>query len=208
MMKKTKRGSIGLTLSWMVAFIIIFCFLILFVILTSFLAGKRAVFSEGNEISSEFSGGVLDSQRKFEFFLRMPVESNGEIILLSDLIKTVEIKDCSRNCGEVSRLFSLVSNQFIQKYFLKSSNRGFGAWIKGYSGESQAIDRDRIAWGLGKGIGGQVEERNFYGGDIICGLEKDFKLKFHPILFEYYFGKNKIVFCVNKMHLADLRNKK
>ena len=83
---KGKRGQIGITLTWFVAFLAIFFIMLLFVGFSSLLAGKKAVlgwiglggFSETEAISEQGLGG-LESQYKLFYLLNSPVDENKNL---------------------------------------------------------------------------------------------------------------------------------
>ena len=94
-----KKGSVGETLTWSVAFVIIFVIMLLFVGISSLLASQKAVldfvgFDEFSEINLEESLGSLGNQDKLFYIINSPVNENKN---LKELIIEAGIKGGNLN---------------------------------------------------------------------------------------------------------------
>jgi len=79
-----KKGSVAETLTWSVAFVIIFVIMLLFMGVSSLLASQKAVldfvgFDEFSEINLEESLGSLNNQDKLFYILGFPINENKDL---------------------------------------------------------------------------------------------------------------------------------
>jgi len=81
-LRKNNKAQIPATLTWFVAFLIIFFIIILFLSSTFILSSKKKVKIDMIEHNSE----SLEAQRAMIFFLKVPVEIGGESKEIEDLI--------------------------------------------------------------------------------------------------------------------------
>ena len=80
-----KKAQVGITINWMVAFIIIFFMVLIFVGISAIASGKRQL--NKNDISSIKEGfDKLEAQRMLITFLNTPVEFKEEKINFRELI--------------------------------------------------------------------------------------------------------------------------
>ena len=179
---KSKKGSIGITLSWFVAFIIIFFVLLFFVILVLALSTRYSLSTDRNVISREDSEDILEANRMFEFFLKTPVDFKGDNITISELtgVNRVTESDEFREAFLTSYRIS-----FYKYYFRSEDFRSF--WVGFYS-----INKNPSERGLFHII---------VRSPLNCFIDKPESV----YLFEYYTGNKKIVSCITKVHLKNLR---
>ena len=96
---KSNKGTIGTTITWMVAFVIILLIMILFLIFTGILAGKKSVPIIGDgrsEIEIPKSMDNPETQRKLLYLLNAPLDDDStikELIINWNLTGNSEIKD-------------------------------------------------------------------------------------------------------------------
>jgi|SRR3989344_2631553 len=96
---KLKKGAIGATITWMVAFVIIFLIMVLFITFTGILAGKKfaPIVGEGrSEIRVPESMDNLNTQRKLLYLFNAPLDDGStikELIVNWNLTGNPEIKD-------------------------------------------------------------------------------------------------------------------
>lgn len=78
--KISKKAQIGITLTWFVAFVIVFFVMLVFLALTALLAAEKSILSLGgilggkNNIESQKNSDNLASQRKLFFLLNSPLD--------------------------------------------------------------------------------------------------------------------------------------
>jgi len=70
-----KKGAIGITLTWITAFIIIFFIMLLFITASGLLASEKVVKGNLNEINLVDGLENMEIQRELNFFLNMPFDS-------------------------------------------------------------------------------------------------------------------------------------
>ncbi len=96
---ENKKGQIGATITWFVAFLIIFFMLMLFMFFTSILAAGKVVpvFGSGrNDIkleSSSFDLKVSEDVRVLETILGSSVEYNRDLMSVKDLVSLWAVSD-------------------------------------------------------------------------------------------------------------------
>ncbi len=77
-----KKGAIGLTLTWIVAFLIIFFIILVFISASALLASKKALPFIGSGFSSAEiikTNNYLESQRVLDYFFNTPLEDGKTI---------------------------------------------------------------------------------------------------------------------------------
>lgn len=81
-----KKSQIGSTLTWLVAFFIIFFIIIIFLSFTALISAKKII-SSGSDVGIEkYDSSVLKAQRHFLNFLNSPAKVNGKKKKMSELI--------------------------------------------------------------------------------------------------------------------------
>ncbi|MBU2562618.1 MAG: hypothetical protein KKF68_03085 [Nanoarchaeota archaeon] len=87
-----KAGQVGLTITWITAFIVIFVIMLIFISMSFSLIGNKRLSGEKNfiEISERKDSGALDNQRKLFFLLGSITESKETI---KDLIFKWKLSD-------------------------------------------------------------------------------------------------------------------
>lgn len=95
-----KKAEIGATMTWIIAFLIIFFVMLLFIGMSGFLAGKK-VLTDSNEISLQEEKSNLEASRRLMSLLNYEVEIDGEKLSfiqgIYNYIEEVEQKDLDRN---------------------------------------------------------------------------------------------------------------
>ena len=84
---KSKKGQIATTLTWIVATLIVFFVMMIFILASLTLAGKKKITFEDNQIFMEgYSVGSLDLQRELDRVLRERIEFRNGNARVRDLI--------------------------------------------------------------------------------------------------------------------------
>lgn len=101
---KSKRGQLAVTLTWFPAFLIIFFILLVFMFFSNlYLTKNKTVLSNNREVTFSDSANSLsiESQKNLQIFLEMPVEKDGQIFTIRELL----ILDASRNKDLIEKEF-------------------------------------------------------------------------------------------------------
>ena len=114
---KNKKAQVGTTLTWMIAFLVIFFIMLLFLVFTSALAAKNVllVLNEGkNKIDISSSMNPLTSQRKLFYVLNYPLENNKTIkeLIIFSSDETVKI-NIQKNATKILQTPDKIQNQEI-----------------------------------------------------------------------------------------------
>ena len=95
---KFKKGQIATTLTWVVATLIVFFVMMIFILASLTLAGKKKITFEDNQASLEgYSVGSLDLQRELDRVLRKRIEFGngnarvGDLVYVSDKLEREEL---------------------------------------------------------------------------------------------------------------------
>lgn len=131
----TKKAQIGTTITWMVAFIIIFFIMALFIILSGALSAKKFSLLERNKISIKDEVKRASIEQDFEFFLNSLVEFNGEEIPIRHLI----VEDLYLKPEKFEKFKGLCSE------FLESGKFSGNIWIRIYDSSDVALKTSLIA---------------------------------------------------------------
>lgn len=131
MKTKSKKGQIGTTLTWFVAFFIIVGIMIIYLVFTGFLAGKKEVFTrvpflgEGkNEINILISSNDFSTQRELFYLLHAPLIDDTTIknlILEWSLTEDLGIKEKIN-----SNVRTLLENSEEKCYLFLFNNENVG----------------------------------------------------------------------------------
>jgi|SRR3989344_1560793 len=115
-----KKGAIGLILTWIVAFLIIFFIMLVFVSVSALLAGKKALPIIGSGFSSAEiikTNNYLESQRMLDYFLNAPLD-DGKTISKLIIEKMISGGDYNRKKIQESIEKILKENQYEKICYL------------------------------------------------------------------------------------------
>ena len=116
-----KKGAIGITLTWITAFLIIFFIIFLFVSASGLLASGKIVKGDSNKITLTNDIENMEIQREFTFFLNMPLKTGKtmkqEIISLELARDEDEEEKIRENIVKEARAF-LESSERKRKCYL------------------------------------------------------------------------------------------
>ncbi len=179
----TRKAQIGATLTWVVAFLIIFFIMLLFVSATAFLTGKKFLFGEeGNIIGIEGGLGTQKTQRIMMRFLNTPIGLGDEEISIHDLILSSDLDN-----EEASKIFNENANEiFLDKFpFPYADWKGVHPWwIRVYNVNDEVKSTDRLA------------KKNFHAGTWNCN-PNNFE---ENIVNTIIVGDKKVIFCILKSY--------
>ena len=125
---KNYRGQVGVTITWMVAFIVIFFIMLVFVGIVATTAAKKGV-GKNEIIIIENGFNKLEAQRDLIRFLNSEVEFNGQKMSFKDFISKVDdSKDKENKFKEVAEIF--MNNNFP----VEGNNKiYYRVWMRIYS---------------------------------------------------------------------------
>ena len=180
---RKRKAQIGATLTWMVAFIVIFFVMIIYANSAGILAGKKVLKLEKNEIipPSENSGDLI-AQRALMGFVSSSIEFEEMKISVEDFISSAEKDDAIKRDK-----FKEIEEKFLLENF-PLGNEYYRAWIRIYNAGDEVSQYDDPDYNF--------EEKDILGGrgGVICNpneegaLKSEIKLKLNK----------KIVLCVNQ----------
>jgi len=142
-----KRSQVGITITWFVAFIVIFTILLIFVGIVATIASQKGVGK--NEISSIESGfNKINRQRELVSFLNYPVEFKNEKMNFEELISRwnkdnslkneVEEKISEYFSGKNCYKFSIVNSlDNSKKLMISKGMTGIPSSLDNYRGSVQ-----------------------------------------------------------------------
>ncbi len=115
MIRKIKKGAIGATLTWIIATLIIFFILILFIAGTSVISTKKVPIevTKKNDAKTD-----LHSMKLLSFIMEVPIEFNGKKITTKELIENwISAKGNEKKIikKKLEKEIEDILKQFIQK---------------------------------------------------------------------------------------------
>ncbi len=127
-----KNGQVGVTITWMVAFIVIFFIMLVFVGMVASIAAQKGV-GKNKILVIENGFNKLDAQRYLIMFLNSEVEFNGQKMLFKDFISEVDdSKDKENKFKEIAKTF--IDNTFS----IEGNNKiYYRVWMRIYSPNDQ-----------------------------------------------------------------------
>ena len=137
---KSKRSQVGVTLTWLVAFVVIFFIMLVFIGMTSILVTEKKL--NKNEIPLVETGfNKIDGQRNLIRFLNSETEFKGQKMIFKDFLSNVE------DSKDKEDKFKEIAESFIKESFsLGVEDKDYyRVWIRIYSpndeiGQYFAID--------------------------------------------------------------------
>jgi len=169
-----KKGTIGETLTWIIAILIIFFFLFIFIVTTTLLVGLKTV---KETISQPFSKGIEIKQAGL---VNVSALKSFESFVFSDI-----------DVGKGVKVFRIVAEPGMHLNYAEKFKEGAGkfldlnfnnkyyenSWIRIYDVRSKVVS-DYVGW-----------EEFSVGGS--CNPDDE-----NSIVYSYVIENNKIVFCV------------
>ncbi|HUS50688.1 MAG TPA: hypothetical protein VMZ91_11015 [Candidatus Paceibacterota bacterium] len=135
-----KKAQIGATLTWIVAFLIIFFIMILFISTTIIISAKKTSilslsFSQKETTITSHITGDFAVQRNLISFLNKPIKFEGKDIFIKDLIADKELND--ENKARFEKFVEEASKFIDENFPLDKETPYRKTWLRVYRSEEE-----------------------------------------------------------------------